>query len=1038
MSKMIVYKASAGSGKTFRLTLEYLKIVLKQPLHYKKILAITFTNKATTEMKSRILEQLHILARGQESNYLSILGKELNISAEEIRQEAQKAEQYILHDYSHFSVMTIDAFFQTILKAFAKELGVSYNYNVELDVERIRRLAVERMFEELDDNTNLRKWLRSYIQDKIQSDKSWNITHDILALSKELLQEDLFLMNKEQFTKWSDREFAQDFSKRLYALMQNYENKLAAYGKEAWQLIENAGLQVDDFTQKQKGIGAFFHNLTNGKVFTSITSSYHTRPLDNPEGWYSKTAKPDIKQKIDAIYPSLNEQLHKIFDFVEQEGAKYASYDLVRQNLYMMGIFSDIARHIYEILNEEEKILLSESNKLLYEMIAENEVPFIYEKTGNQYLYFLWDEFQDTSQMQWHNLKPLLANALSEGNPCLIVGDIKQAIYRWRNSDWRILGKEVGEAFSYVKTITMQQNWRSDTLIIDFNNMLFTELPKILERNLELKEANISTLYEGVQQEYSGSDKKEQGFIHFSYLEKSDEFTDTELILRELPRWVEQIQQNGVKPEDIVFLVRKNSEAVAIADYFTNLEERKEGIVYNVVSEYALLLENALVVKILINALYYLLTQENYYLVFLEKLMSYLENGKEKLEIWKQAPEMEAGSTSLEQLIQKAIRIFDLHNLGKEQLYLMTFEEFVNTATQNKVTLLNDFLQLWEDRKEQLSVSLSERIPAMQVMTIHKAKGLEFHTVILPFVDKNLEYIRQGETIWGKADFAPLNEVGALLLPFSKKNLLESTFSTIYSEEMVQRYIDELNVLYVATTRAISNLILIGVEKNQGTYFTTLLYDMISQAEKDSYWEKYRDTEKRQWSCGEITASKEKKQNTVTYEQKSCNYQDYLKKFPLSISSVDEAKRKNINDLTPIEDGKIWHYLLQNIYYTPDIPKAVKHAYYCGVITKNGAQNYVLHLQELLTRKTIAEYYTKKYKVWNERPIWIEGATYIPDRVVSNNDEIIIIEYKFGEAHSENHKAQVKKYIDFFAKQGYTNIKAFLIYGIYSEIISIT
>ncbi|PID88551.1 MAG: hypothetical protein CSB03_00785, partial [Bacteroidia bacterium] len=466
------------------------------------------------------MEQLHLLAKGKESNYLAILAEELNFSTEEIQQRATQAEQYILHDYSHFSVMTIDAFFQTILKAFAKELGVSYNYNVELDVERIRRLAVERVFEELDTNTHLRKWLRSYVQDRIQSEKSWNITHNILALSKELLQEDLFLMNKEQFAKWSDREFAQDFSKRLYVSIQDYENRLKSYGKEAWQLIETSGLQINDFAQKKKGIGALFYNIANGKVFTAITSSYHTKPLDNlEEGWYSKTAKPDIKQKIDAIYPSLNEKLHQIFDFLQQEGAKYVSYNLVRQNLYMMGIFSDIARHIYEILNEEEKILLSESNKLLYEMIAENEVPFIYEKTGNQYLYFLWDEFQDTSQMQWHNLKPLLANALSEGNPCLIVGDIKQAIYRWRNSDWKILGQEVGNAFTTIETITMQQNWRSDARIINFNNELFAKLPQILERDLELREATISTLYEDVQQEYSGSEKTPQGFVHFSYLE---------------------------------------------------------------------------------------------------------------------------------------------------------------------------------------------------------------------------------------------------------------------------------------------------------------------------------------------------------------------------------------------------------------------------------------------------------------------------------------------------------------------------------------
>lgn len=1037
MSSLSIYKASAGSGKTFRLTVTYLKIILAQPTHYKKILAITFTNKATAEMKSRILEQLHELSQGAVSAYQGILSEELQLSVQEVQQRAKRAEQYILHDYSRFSVMTIDAFFQTILKAFAKELGVSYNYNVELDTERIKRLAVERLFSELDDNKTLRRWLREYAKDKIDEGRSWNITNDILHLSKELFQEEFFLMNKEQFAQWSDKDFTKGFSAKLQMFINSYEKQLQELGQKAMTLIHENGLQVDDFSRKAGGVAGLFQRLTNGQVFVAITSSYHHKPLDNLEAWYTKTAPAFTKQQIAVLYPKLNEYLRQIHELVAEKGGVYQGCLMVRQNLHMMGIFSDIAKHIYEILHEEEKILLSESNKLLYEMIANNEVPFIYEKTGSQYMYFLWDEFQDTSQMQWHNLKPLLANALAEGNPCLIVGDVKQAIYRWRNSDWQILGEQLSVEFPEAKTISMTQNWRSDENIIAFNNALYEKLPQMLEKRLGVENAAIPTLYEDAEQQCVQQNATGKGFVHFSYLTASEELTDEEVILQELPKWVEKLQQSGVKVEDIVFLVRKNSEAVAIADVFANLEEKKEGINYDVVSEYALLLENAFVVKVLVNALHFFRTQEEYYSTFLEKLMPYLPEGDLKLREWKQWCATKKCCNSLDRLVQSIIRIFALHKLNAEQLYLIAFEEFVNTHLEKGQSNLADFLSEWEEKRHQLSVTPGERIPAMRVMTVHKAKGLEFHTVILPFPHKNIETYRTGETFWQEAEIPPFDGVGALLLPFTKSKLQQSNFAAAYTEEMRQRYIDELNVLYVATTRAVSNLVLLAPEKNNGVRITDLLYELVSNTGEDSFFISHWNEALRQWNYGVLSASTSEQQNPISYKQGVLHYHDYLKRFPLRMSSVDDAKRETVSANTPIEDGKIWHRLLESIRYAEDISVAVRRAYYSGIITANAQQNYVRHLKELVGRNTIKLYYTKDYEVWNERSIWVCGETYIPDRVVSNATETVVIEYKFGESQTSSHKKQLEKYIQIFRDKGHTNVKGFLIYGIFSEIIAV-
>ncbi|PVX52480.1 ATP-dependent exoDNAse (exonuclease V) beta subunit [Balneicella halophila] len=1045
MTQLSVYKASAGSGKTFRLTIEYLKIILANPSHYKKILAITFTNKATAEMKKRILEQLHELSVGKATPYQTILAEELSLSSVAIQDRAKQAEQYILHDYSRFSVMTIDAFFQSILKAFAKELGVSYNYNVELDTDRIKRLAVERMFNELDENKTLRGWLMSYVESKIQDGKSWNITNDILTLSKELFQEEIFLIAKDnKLSQWNDKQFIANFSKKLNAHIYSYENAMKEIASSALELIASQGLTVDDFKHKKSGVVGFIKKIADGNMEPEL-SSRSLNAIDNSEGWYSNTLSNDKKQRIEAIYPQLNDQLKQIQDFIENKAKIYQSCVLVRNNLYMMGIFSDIAKHIHEVLQEEEKILLSESNKLLYEMIATNEVPFIYEKTGNQYLYFLWDEFQDTSQMQWHNLKPLLANALAEGNPCLIVGDIKQAIYRWRNSDWQIMDTQVAREFPELTTVSLQKNWRSATRVIEFNNMIFSELPRLLQQKLELDDSKIVSLYSDVQQQFAKEDDAREGFVNFSYFENSEDLTDEELMLKQLPEWIERLQEEGVRAEDIVFLVRKNKEAVAIADYFAKLEARKFGINYNVVSEYALLLENAFVVKVLIHALYFFQTQERYFEVFLEQSVPYLPDGETSVYNWKEYVAAGQYAISLDSLIQKIIRIFKLHLLGAEQLYLMAFEEFLANYLDSQNGNLSDFLLSWEDKKSSLSVTAGDRVQAMRVMTVHKAKGLEFHTVILPFVHKNLNEYQNGEAFWQESATEPLKGVGELLIPFTRGKLLNSTFADAFKEEMCKRYIDELNVFYVATTRAVNNLIILAPEKitakgeESGVRITKLLYDQLqSQAKKDS-WTYTQNDAMEEWSYGELVSSQgiEEIQKDKIYHHNQFFYQDFLERFSLRIKAIDDAKRDTVDAHTPTEDGKIWHQLLEGVKYIDDVPIEIRKAYYSGLITSNAIPNYKRHLTELLQRKTIHEYFTKKYEVLNERPFWMEGSAYVPDRVVYNDEEVVVIDYKFGETQQSSHRKQVERYLSFFEKKGFKNRKGFLIYGVFSEIVQV-
>lgn len=1036
MTQLTVYKASAGSGKTFRLTVEYLKILLNNPRDYKHILAITFTNKATAEMKGRIVAELHRLAEGKDSPYKTLLIEEMQLEDTEIVRRAKEAEQLILHDYGRFSVMTIDAFFQTVLKAFARELGVGFTSELELDDNKMRELAVEHLFTELTVNKELRKWLFDYSMEKVASNKSWNVTQDLFNLSKELVNENLRFLNRKSVEKWSDKEFIRQYVNLLNQTKETYVSDLKKWGKEAIDLLSSQGLEYDALWQGKRGVGALFYKLSKAEFAVTSYNTYHAVALNNPEKWYAKTAPADIKNRVDSIYRDLNALLGQIIAYIDEKARGYNSCAIASQNIHLMGVFSDIAKHLYELMSSEGKYMISERNKLLYQMIKGNEVPFIYEKTGNKYLYFLWDEFQDTSQLQWHNLSPLLSNALAEGNPCLIVGDVKQAIYRWRNGDWRILAEQLNENFPTLKEVQLQKNWRSHKRIIDFNNALFTDMPMVLENVLEKENGSISKLYSDAVQEYGKEFAEDTGYVHIQFYQNSEEEKAFDAMLSALPKLVEDLQEKGVKPNDIAFLVRKNSEAKIIADFFGQYTERKENIVYEVVSNEALLLSNAFVVAVLEASLHLLHLEESYYDAQLKLLCRKLPDGTMKFEKWKQyCTESSDTTVSLSMALRESIRNFGLEGMVSEQLYLLAFEEVTWAFDANEGSGLGIFLEWWQEQKDRLSIPSEEYQSAMQVLTVHKSKGLEFNTVIMPFYKEKLNNRFNGEVIWGASEAPPFDQVEQLLLPYGS-SLQDTFFSEEYKEEEYNRYIDSLNNLYVGTTRAVQNLFILAEDvAGSGAYMSTLLKQHIENAVEGSFWGKYWNEETQEWILGTLLGSVSESVETVReISIKHPVYESIFERLPLRASTVDSAK-SSMESNTPIQQGTLWHELMQDIVYYSDIPKAVKKAVTRGIISKSEAEDYIIHLQRLLQKEEIAPYYTATYTVQNERPLWVEGKQYIPDRVAFKGKEMAIIEYKFGQKQSNAHKKQVATYSQFYRSKGYEDIRAFIVYGVSEEVV---
>src|SRR5665648_850841 len=515
MSQLKVYKASAGSGKTFRLAIEYMKLALSNDANYRHILAVTFTNKATAEMKSHIIGELYHLAKGQDSVYMDVLTDELGWPPMQVERQAQLVLKRILHDYSRFSISTIDSFFQRVIKAFNRELGINAAYNVELDEKSILEEAADRMIQSVEDDPKLLEWLDAFASDKIREGKGWNLKKDILRLGNEI---------------------------------------------------------------------------------------------------YNETFKSLLNEVAQA---KLMPKLHQAVRLIETDKRNYITAQLIVSQLYTLDILVDLRKSVKELSREKGIVLISDSGHLLKDVIADSETPFVYEKTGSVYSHFMIDEFQDTSGLQWNNFRPLIGNSLSENNLSMVVGDVKQAIYRWRSGDWRLLAGKLGESFPAfgLQDKVLDSNWRSHGKVIRFNNTVFRLVPELLQHHIEEElsatgigenpvQFTVPEVYADSVQQISNRKMADQGYVRVRFLDGS-KTEHEELILADLVESVKTLQDKGVKAIEIAILVRQKKEARLIADLFLEQKSLPENRAYNfdILSGESLYINNSEVIGLIISIL---------------------------------------------------------------------------------------------------------------------------------------------------------------------------------------------------------------------------------------------------------------------------------------------------------------------------------------------------------------------------------------------------------------------------------------------------
>ncbi|WP_397445495.1 UvrD-helicase domain-containing protein [Polaribacter sp. R77954] len=1005
-----VYNASAGSGKTFTLVKEYLKVLLTSEDIYtfQKVLAITFTNKAAGEMKERVLQNLEDFADGKTSDLLEIILQEITVDKNTIQERSKKILDVILQNYSAFSITTIDSFTHKIIKSFAYDLGLTLNFEVEMDAVSLLNEAVDLLISKIGTDKKLTNILIEYSLDKTDNDKSWDISRDLNEFAKILLNED----DVKHFRKLADKQL-DDFTnlkKKLFLNQKELQKSFQKIGQNCSNLIADNDLETMDFMRGT--IPKFFTDIhQKGFNFSFVTrSATIEKAIDNHQ-YYSKSTSNAIAQTIENIVPEIVDFYQKSKDIYGQ----FVLHKLALKSIIPLAVLNNINQELETIKEENNIRLNAEFNLLIADNIKDQPAPFIYERIGQRFQHYFIDEMQDTSVLQWQNLIPLIDNALAQENSnLLLVGDGKQAIYRWRGGkaeQFINLGTGEENPFFVEKKIqTLNTNFRSYSEVINFNNSFFQHTANFLQNDAYKK-----LFLEGNQQL---ENSKKGGYVALDFLQKEEAKEDEKL---KYPKKVlEKIHQlkNQFSFNDICVLTRTKKDGIAIANYLS-----ENGIA--IVSSETLLLQNSSKVNFIIDVLQMIQNpsdQETRFEV-LYFLYQHLKVDKPEHQFYHQFIKFDNDSLFTElkkyavtfnilnfhqnpfyEKVEAIIRGFQLIN--SSDAYVQFFLDIV-LEQQRKGTSIIDFLEFWELKKDKLSIVAPESANAVQVMTIHKSKGLEFPVVIFPC---DVDVYRQiNPKVW--LDKLPDNfeKFDELLVSYNKDlSLVNDRGLAIYNQQREELELDNFNLLYVALTRAVEQLHIITEYKisskgEENTNFYSGVF--INFLKQQHLW----NDEVLEYQFGEknSVSLKNNKESVAEIQQDfiSTPWQDH--NLVLLASS---SKLWNTDQGKAIDFGNLLHEIFAKIYSKKDIDNVLSQYHQQGIL--NQEQLFLISntIKEVVSHPKIANYFSEDVIIYNEREIVaIDHQVIIPDRLVFVDDKVVIIDYKTGNP-SKAHHQQLLKY----------------------------
>lgn len=1073
--KLVVYKASAGSGKTHRLTAEYLSLLFASPLAYKHILAVTFTNKATEEMKTRIIYELANLASQNKSDYIQDLAEEYNKPQDAIRAQARKILISILHDYSSFSISTIDKFFQQTMRAFTREIGLGGGYNVELDTQKVLGEAIDSMLFDLENSENkqLLDWLIRFSEEKIENGETWNIRKDIQALSSEIFKESYKAFSDDIQIDIANKDLLDNYKQMLVAYIREFEKQSKEISVKAMNTMLRFDLKPFDFIRGKTSPFVSFLRWANGEI-KEPTATFK-KLANDVSSWYAKTTSVDIKSKIEDAYNNgLNDCVCQIIEHYENALFYQTSVEINRY-FFTLGILGDVDKKVRAYASENNIMLISDTTELLNKIIQGADSPFIYEKVGTRVEHYMIDEFQDTSGMQWRNFLPLVRDSLSAGNRNLIVGDVKQSIYRWRNSDWKLLDSQIDNDFqeSQITHLSLDTNWRSERNIVDFNNAIFEMSSALLQNiyNDSLSDVvvndSFASFYTRIRKAYSDSyqhlppSKREntEGHVALNFVDTEEESDWQAYVLDKLPSDIENLQEKGYSLQDIVILVRTKKEGVDVANRLLEYKSQNPSSIYkyDVISDEALFVGNSKSIKLVVSLLKYLrnpldamlrtlaiyeyfkykeqLSPEQTIRTYFHKEGEFPEEIQSELDRIKELP--------LYEMTEEIFNLFKGAMESNENIYIQTFLDMVLDFSVKKSSDLDSFLQWWDETGQLKTIFTPDGQDAIRIMTIHKSKGLGFPVLIMPFCNWDIDH-KMPTILWCQPHIEPFSQLHLVPVKYSKV-LSNTIFAYDYFEEKLHAFVDNLNVLYVALTRAKNDIILYTPkpkEKAKGiTNISGLLWYCSHNAVNTQQCEKayidlqsFMDDDKLLLELG----------SSINKKKELAKDDGELKIDIIETIPFDNRLKLRLNnkyffsDQGKREYGTLMHEIVSKVNSIDDLDNIVDKYQIEGVITEDEKVNILSLLHQYLSDNQIKDWYSGNYKILNEVQILQPNGTFIrPDRVMMKDDEIIVIDYKFGEKEEKKYIKQVKNYVNQIRKMGYESVKGYICYIVLGKTISI-
>ncbi len=1057
----IIYKSSAGSGKTYTLTLEYLKLALRYPDAFKSILAVTFTNKATQEMKERILKELKRLSKSVSpgEHMDDQLMESLGLEEEALKFQARLTLTMILHDYARFSVSTIDSFFQKVVRAFAREMDLNAKFEVELDQHGVLERVVDRVVEKVMDDPELHRWLVDYATEEIQKGNSWDIRRKIRELGLELFQEDFkkYAPEIRAFLKEKDKmKQLQELSMKRRAAIIKVAGELK---QEANRIRMANGLEWSDFKGGTRSFAKKFDKLAERENPIPELSPTQEGLTAAEEEWATKTSK--LANSISAAY---HQGLGRILGQFPVLLAQWKTVQAISRNLFVYGIFRNLLEELTLLKDEENILLISDANEFLKEITSENDAPFIYEKVGNQFKNYLIDEFQDTSGFQWSSFKPLLENSLAQGHTNLLVGDVKQSIYRWRGGEMRLLLEEVERQLGVenVANRNLGMNFRSLPYVVAFNNALFAKLPIAFENALrgslggELSDI-LSKAYQDVNQAIAPSKAKSlfKGKIRIAFLEEQKEEENGKValqVLEKLPQMVMELQERGYMLKDMAFLVRTKSEGEAIADCLMDFGAAHPDLPYgfDVLSDESMYLYKSASVKALVAGLQYLQRPDDvvsfktmwYYrsllkeevvdhaLFALDQIPAHLQDQTAAF----RAMQKQLLQLPLMETLEELIGLLDLQADGLERAYLSGFKEAVYDYTKTNRADLAGFLEWWEEHRGKRTVKVPESHNAMRIMTIHKSKGLQFKVVMMPFLDWKIFDTGKRNVVW--APFEDKESGIAAVLPLSlNKDLSKSAFAGIYAAEEVLAYLDALNLIYVALTRA--EEVFWGLSpytaketEGSGNQLAFHLQGVLSSGvleEQGFDFSAAFDPEQKIFDFGTWTgkvSTSPDKSEPIPLRWAYQNWSSLLqvKQYAVDFSEQGLAQRRKR------DFGLLVHELLEKANDREHAGQQLDAFYFEGRLDREEVEMVQLQLDGLFENPLFASWFDGEGQLLAEQGILLPGGQQKrPDRVILLENEAVVVDFKTGEAY-ERYGKQVLEYMDLVGRLSGKPVRGYLCY----------